>query len=87
MMVCGMNAGKQEGRAAADGGAAGVMVRWDRGYYHQRWTVMLPDSTADECVCACVCVCVYEYTHSPLAHLQAKAFSSAGFLSRLRSLS
>lgn len=53
---------------AADGEAAGVMVGRDRGYYHQHSTMMLLDSTGDECVGEC--------TLSPLAHLQPKAVSN-----------
>lgn len=54
----------------ADGGAAGVMMGRDRGYYHQRSSMMLLDSTGDECVGEC--------TLSPLAHLQAKSVSNPG---------
>lgn len=41
--VAGINR-KSRRLAAADGGAAGVMVGRDQGYYHQRSTMMLLDS-------------------------------------------
>lgn len=56
--------------SAADGEAVGVMVGRDHGYYHQHSSMMLFDSTGDECVGEC--------TLSPLAHLQPNGVSNPG---------
>lgn len=62
--------------AAADGGAAGVVVGRDQGSHHQRSTMMLLDSTRNGCVGEC--------TLSPLAHLQPKDAHTPGSPRSLR---